>query len=115
MLTPDELSGFLAGELGEAFELSYLNAEKTLLFVRTCDGCVVTNIPSKRGQESDLFRIEAALSDPICGAEYKMEDFEYVVQMKTRAQVRSVAKIALNHLGWGDDSLLRVRFIQTGN
>lgn len=112
MLTPEELNRFLAGELGEAFELNYAGLEQIVLFERKSAGDVIAHIPCERDQEAGVFSIEAALSDPMCGVGYVLTDTEYVVDIKTRSQVRSVTKIALNHLGWIDEARLQARFLK---
>jgi len=110
MFTPEELSEFLLGRLGDTFEISYPGAKRAVLFERRGAGDIWARVPIEKGLEGGVFNIEAALADPMCGAQYSIDDNEYLIHITTRSQVRSVAKIALNHLGWIDEKRLSIRF-----
>jgi len=110
MFTPEDLSEFLLGRLGDAFEIRYLGAERAVLFERRGADDISAHVPIEKGKGAGMFNIEAALADPMCGAQYSLVGNEYVIHITTRSQVRSVAKIALNHLGWVDEKRLSFRF-----
>ena len=112
MFNPEELSEFVVGKLGDYFEISYQGSERKVLFERRESGDILAHVPAEKGPEVGMFNIEAALADPMCGAQYYLGNDEYLINITTRSQVRAVAKIASNHLGWVDEKRLSFRFIK---
>ena len=111
MLTPNELDDYLAGNTGSVLELTYGSCESCVRFERRSENEILARIPEQGDRSKDPFDIESALSHPMCGAAFSFIDGCYVVRMSKRFQMRAVIKIALNHLNWHDEALIRSRFL----
>jgi hypothetical protein len=109
MFTTDEISDFFYGKSGELLELAYDGNDEKVVIRRKSENDLIATIPSNCGGSIDSFSIDAALSAPTCGVSFKLSDSQYVVHITKRFQIRSVIKIALNHLNWLDEERLQKR------
>ncbi len=109
MFTPDEITNFFNGNSEGILELSYDGSNEKIVIRREAENNLVATIPANVGQSTGFFSIDAALSAPPCGAKYTTSESHYIVHITKRFQIRSVIKIALNHLNWLDEERLRKR------
>jgi hypothetical protein len=115
MLTPDEVTHFFQGDSVDTVELTYNGSQATIRFTRITPEHVVAYIPRATLYKEGSFNIEAALSDELCGVTFSKANAEYIVHISHRHQIRSVGKIALNHLGWLNMDMLSIKFTNTAS
>ena len=113
MFTPEEITDFFDGKFNGLLGVSYAGSDLGVILERLGSKEVVARIPIK-GAEGGPFNIEAALTDPLCGVHYSVAGSLYIVQIIERRQIRSVIKIACNHLGWMDEDRLSGRLVPSG-
>ncbi len=104
MLRAETLTDYISGNLGANLIVKYKNSD-FLCVVRHESNHFELAVPKEKGDQTGVFSIDEALSNPMCGAQYTVTNSGFHIVMESRHQIWAVLKIAIHHLSWHVDDL----------
>ena len=109
MFSPDEITALFEGRLGRSLELTYVGEQGAIRLEFVAPRHLRAYIPRRHHHVDRDFSIESHLAATRCGAPHALSEFEYLIEIVERYQIRTTLKVAMNYLDWREVERLRSR------
>ena len=109
MFSPEEVTALFEGELGRALEITYIGEHGTIRLEVVAPRHLRAYIPRRHQHVDRDLAIESHLAVTRCGALHVLSEFEYLIEIVKRYQVRATLKVAMRYLDWTELERLRSR------